>query len=76
MSNILAPLLIQSKSFPLSLVAHPFRASCDARSVRDNQRMNDIDKKKAKVTPEQLEECRKPAQRRTETGAYPYPGPR
>lgn len=59
MSNILAPLLTQGKSFPPLLVAHPFRASCDARAVRDNKRMNDIDKKKAKVTPEQLEECSK-----------------
>lgn len=59
MTGILAPLLKQSKSFPLSLVAHPLRASCDARAVRDNRRMNDTDKKKAKVTPEQVEECRK-----------------
>lgn len=59
MDNILAPLLKQSKRFHPGLVAPNYRASCAVFAVRKNSGMSEVDKKKAKITDEHIEEARR-----------------
>lgn len=59
MDNILAPLLKQSKRFHPGLVAPNYRASCTVFAVRKNNGMSEVDKKKAKITDEHIEEARR-----------------
>lgn len=57
MSRILAPLLSKGKEFNRGSVAPSRRARCVQYEFVENRAMDTNDKKKAKLTPEQTEEC-------------------